>query len=51
MGVEQRRNVLGFMTINGGDFPWLYVDFAPAFAEVKPLFDRAAQLLDSDDEA
>jgi len=46
------ETVLGVVTINGGDFPWLYADFAatPAFAEVKPLFDRAAQLLDSDDE-
>jgi hypothetical protein len=44
--------LLGVVTVTGGDFPWLYGDFAatPAFATVKPLFDRAAQLLDSDDD-
>jgi hypothetical protein len=43
--------LLAVVTITGGDFPWLLGDFAaPAFAEVKPLFDRAAQLLDSDDD-
>ena len=51
--MRSEDTILGFVTINGGDFPWLYADFAAAhaFAEVKPLFDRAAPLFDSDDEA
>jgi hypothetical protein len=51
--LRKGETLLGFVTIYGGDFPWHYAHFAttPAFADVKPLFDRAAQLLDSDDEA
>ncbi len=52
---ELRRGetLLGFVTIAGGDFPWHYADFVatPAFAELKRLFDRAAELMDSDREA
>jgi hypothetical protein len=49
--LKRGATTLGFVTIYGGDFPWHDAHFtaAPAFAEVKPLFDRAAQLLDSGD--
>jgi putative SOS response-associated peptidase YedK len=45
------ETLLGLVTISGGDFPWTFAHLtaAAAFAEVQPLFDRAAHLLDSGD--
>lgn len=42
--------VIGRITIDGGDFPWLEGAFEalPGFAEFKPLFDCELELINAD---
>ncbi|GGT08776.1 hypothetical protein GCM10010156_77130 [Planobispora rosea] len=45
------RELAGEITIEEADFPWLVGRFTPgpAFAAVKPLFDRDLELMESQD--
>ncbi|MEV4921502.1 hypothetical protein [Streptomyces roseoverticillatus] len=43
--------LVGTITVDGGDFPWLVGRFAaePAFEEVRPWFEEVLAVLETDD--
>ena len=49
--LQRHNELVGEITVDGVDFPWLEGHFEPghAFAAVKPLFEQELALLEADD--